>query len=156
MAALGDRITSAIDALRQRGLSVSDRIHKGDTVYTVTGSAFHVIVTVNPTRWIGLHFGLGQPGEKSPVTYDIDAYLYDLASPRFDAFAQAIEGDIVAFLNSLAAGRIRVGKVGRKPALLVPVGKRTFVVTRGRFVRSVRIRRAGASLEAKGAFTPVS
>ena len=152
MAAIGDRIALTIDSLRQHGITIEQRTHGGDPVYSLATATYHLHVTVNPSRWVGLHLGLGPADHKPTLTYDIDTDLYDLAHPRFQKLALAVEEDVVAFLQSLADGRVRVGKIGRQPALLIPVGKRTVVVTRGRFARSTRVRRAAASVESKGAF----
>ena len=107
-------------------------------------------------RWVGLHFESAAADHGPALTYDIDTHLYDLAHPRFEALSRTVEENIVAFLDALLAGRVRVGTVGRKAALLVPVGTRLHVVTRGRFVRSIQVRRATPSVEAKGSFVTIS
>ena len=155
MVTLGDRIVTAVGSLRQRGLAVTERSHKGDTIYTLTTPKYQIVVTVNPSRWVGLHFTLGLH-DRPELSYDIDTQLYDLASPRFETLARRVEDDVVDFLSALVNGAVKVGKVGRRPALLVTTGNRTIIVTKARSASSNKIRRASAGTEAKGGFTPLN
>jgi hypothetical protein len=155
MVTLGEQISATIDTLRKRGFAVERRSNGGDTVFAINAKTYHATVTVNPARWVGLHFALGPSGHKSELGFDIDTDLFDVANPRFDKLALAVEERVCAFLTALAAGEVLVGRVGRQPAILAPLGQRTVVVTPGLFGRAVRIRRAGAGLETKGGFTPL-
>lgn len=155
MTAVGERIVSTVESMRRGGYAIEHRDRSGDLVFLIKGKAYHIEVTVNPQRWVGMHLGLGPDIKHPTLTYDIDTDLYDVGSPRFETFARSVEDDIVAFLESLVGGRVQVGKVGRKPALLVPIGKRVCVVTAGRFAGSPKVRRAG-SLETKGGFVALS
>jgi hypothetical protein len=154
MVTLGEQISATIDTLRKRGFVVERRSHGGDTVFAINAPKYHAIVTLNPARWVGLHFALGPSGHKSELALDIDTDLFDVANPRFDKLALAVEEKVCAFLTALAAGEVLVGRVGRQPALLAPLGQRTMVITPGTFGRAAKVRRAGAGLEAKGGFVP--
>lgn len=156
MLALGERIASTVDSMRRDGYAIEQRERSGDVVYLIKGAAYHIELTVNPNRWVGLHLGLGTDPKHPTLTYDIDTDLYDLASPRFETFARSVEDEIVAFLQSLIGGRVRIGKVGRKTALLIPMGKRVGILTQGRFAQSTRVRRVAASTEAKGGFVALT
>jgi hypothetical protein len=156
MLVLGKRIVSTVDSMRHNGYAIEQRERSGDLVYLIKGVSYHIELTISPHRWVGLHLGLGTDLKRPTLVYDIDTDLYDLANPRFETFARSVEDEIVAFLESLVGGRVRIGKIGRKTALLIPMGTRVGIITQGRFAQSSRVRRVAASAEAKDGFVALT
>lgn len=133
---VGARIFASLDAARRAGLRVVERrdVNDGDDVYLITGSRYRLEVRVNPERWIGISFMLLDEVGDSCLTYEVDTDLYDILRPEQYEFAFEIEDEIVAFVEALVGGEIRVGELKGRPAMIVPNGDGVRRIWRGRFL----------------------
>ncbi|MEU1602101.1 hypothetical protein [Micromonospora matsumotoense] len=111
------------------------RVGSEDT-FLMSGRRYRVEVKVDPLRWMGLNFELLDAVGARCLNYEIDTDLYDISEPGQREFALGIEDDIVAFLDALVAGSVRVGQVKGKTVMVVPGATGFYRIERGRFLTS--------------------
>lgn len=133
----GEKIISYIKNFKDYGITVNYYENNGKVnLYALNGKNYRVKVNVDPKKWLGLEFYLLDKNGKTLLTYDIDTDLYDISLPKYHSFADKIELDIVEFLNSLSQGKIKIGKIKGKPAMIMPMGNRFLLVKKGWFFTS--------------------
>ncbi len=101
---------------------------------------------------MGLEFEVTHDPDGKPITYSIDTDLYPIARPEYAEFAVGIEDDIVAFVESLAGGRIKLGTIRGRTALIVPTDTGCALVVRRRLVTIRTSYRDIRKAEARGTF----
>lgn len=106
-------------------------------------------VIVDPRRWIGLEFEVQEARTRRIVHYAIDTDLYDISQDTQQAFAEAIESDIVEFLSNLKRKAVLMRSEGSTLTVIFPQGSSYVSLSGGRFsTTATRLTEKPASLTA--------
>jgi hypothetical protein len=127
-----ERIAAAVERLRARDVAVSESVQGSAIRYEATRPAYHLVVYVDPPRFIGLEFDLLAADGSVRLHYFIDTDLYDISQPRHAWFASAIATDIVLLLDALTDGGLLAKLDRRRASMIVPTGQGPRIVKRGR------------------------
>jgi hypothetical protein len=128
----GERVAAAVERLRASGATVDVSLQDTATRYEATRPAYHVLVYVDPSRFIGLEFDLFGADGSVRLHYFVDTGRRDIARPGQAWFASAVATDVVLFLDALADGRLLAKLERRRASLIVPTGGGALIVKRGR------------------------
>lgn len=123
--------------------------------WRLSGSTWQAVVTVEPQRWLGLEFEARDPVTGKRATYDIDTDLYDIARDDQREFAEAVERDIIEFLDGLRRGVVLRGNDGRKFVLVFPLDGSYVRVVRGRAMTSASTHADLAAARKSGDYVPL-
>jgi len=150
---IGSALIGILGEIEQAGRpDVSKHTVVDDIVYELKGSRCHIEIVVNQKRWLGMKFVLLDENGRPSLSYDIDTDLYDLKQPGNRDFALDIEDEIVEFLQTLRAGKIRVGELDGRPAMIVPKGTEFCLIKKGRVLTGTSFHKDVGSLVSKGRF----
>jgi|WetSurMetagenome_2_1015567.scaffolds.fasta_scaffold664016_1 hypothetical protein len=136
---IGERILNSIKLFQKSNVKIDKKILKKGSKYVILSADYRISLMINPIKWIGMEFELIGDNNKTILTYDIDTDLYPISTSKYYSFAYAIEEDIVHFLQALTEGKIKVGKINGKPAMLIPKESKYILIKKGWLFTSSKI-----------------
>jgi hypothetical protein len=153
--ASGERIAAAVDLLRARGAAVAESVEGTATRYEATRPAYHVVMHVDPSRFIGLEFDLLCTDGSARLHYFVDTGRYDITQPAHAWYESAVATDVVLFLEALANGDLLARVERRRASVIVPTAAGPLIVQRGRVWTSAGRHRGDRETATRKGFQPV-
>jgi hypothetical protein len=150
-----ERIAAAIDRLREHDVAVTGSAHGTAVRYDVIRPAYHLLVEVEESRFIGLEFDLLAPDGSVRLHYFVNTARYDLSAPGQAWYASATATDVVLFLAALVDGGLLAKLHRRGSSLIVPTGAGALMVKRGRIWTSAGRYRRDRNTAIREGFRPV-
>lgn len=123
--------------------------------WRLAGETWEATVVIDPSRWLGLEFTATDPDTGRVARHEIDTDLYDISDPRRRAFAEAIEADIVAFLQALARGEVFRARDGSRVVLAFTLDGAEVCIVQGRTMTRTSTRTGPRPVRDRDGFTPV-
>jgi hypothetical protein len=150
-----ERISAAVGRLRARGVAVAESVQGTATRYEANRPAYHVLVYVDPSRFIGLEFDLLGTDGSVRLHYFVDTGRYDVSQPRHTWYLSATATNVVLFLGALADGDLLARVERRRASVVVPTGGGLLIVNRGRVWTSAGRYRGDRETATGDGFRPV-
>jgi hypothetical protein len=150
-----ERVAAAVARLSASGVAVDVSVHGPATRYEATRPAYHVLVHVDPSRFIGLEFDLLDSDGSVRLHYFVDTGRYDVSQPRHAWYLSAMATDVVLFLEALGGGGLLAKVEPRRAAVIVPTAAGLLMVRRGRVWTSAGRYRKDAQTAGRDGFQPV-
>lgn len=151
---IGRNIAMAVESVAKGSVTLRRTEVDDGQDYHIAGERYRLWVRVQPKRALILELTVLRDGVPI-LAYSVDTDLYDISREKYKPFARDVEQEIVNLITALADGRIMVGVLKGKCALVVPSGSGVLLATRGRFSTTFRSRQSLGDAVKGGQFEPL-
>lgn len=155
MSTIGEQIINTIESIKDSNVSIEKQQSEDGVTYILSSNRYRAEIIVNPKKWLGFKLNVQDQNKNLILTYDLDTDLYDISNPKYEELAKGIEKQISEILTFLVTGRIKVGEIEGRPAMIIPNNQGGLLIKKGRFFLSSEQLNDIRDIEIKGGFEKI-